>query len=258
VTNDRGDLERYRHVAETVASVAHELKQPLGVVNTAASLISELLRRKALLGGGEDLAEALSDLAEANDLILRNVARARELVEQFRAVTVTQLTVRRERIDLPASVADVVAVYLVGAKPSRLDVEIQDRLGEHSGEWKGNPGYLSQILINLLSNAERYAYPGTQRGRVTLTLSAQDDGFGLEVRDYGAGIPASDLPRVFERLFTTGREQGGSGLGLAIVHELVTEALAGSIQVESTLGEGTAFALSLPNLELEGPAGTES
>jgi signal transduction histidine kinase len=76
----------------------------------------------------------------------------------------------------------------------------------------------------------------------------KDPGFLLRVRDYGAGIPPENLRRVFEPFFTTGRSSGGTGLGLAIVYNLATAALKGTIELRSTVGEGTEVRITLPRV----------
>ena len=114
----------------------------------------------------------------------------------------------------------------------------------------GYLGYLTQIILNLLTNVERYAYPAGTGGRVDITLAdgpaGRDPSYVIRVRDYGAGIPAADLERVFEPFFTTGRSKGGTGLGLAIVHNLVTAGLKGTITLQSAPGEGTEAIITVP------------
>jgi two-component system phosphate regulon sensor histidine kinase PhoR len=104
---------------------------------------------------------------------------------------------------------------------------------------------LRTILGNLLSNAIRYSKCG---GQVTLKAETNNDRIELLVIDQGIGIPAQDLDRIFERFYTVdkarSRESGGTGLGLAIVKHL-TIAIGGNIQVQSELGVGTTFRLSL-------------
>ena len=68
----------------------------------------------------------------------------------------------------------------------------------------------------------------------------------LAVRDFGRGIAPDDLPKIFVPFFTTGRSKGGTGLGMAIVHNIVTDALKGSIKLTSELGSGTTVALRFP------------
>jgi signal transduction histidine kinase len=105
-------------------------------------------------------------------------------------------------------------------------------------------------MTNLLTNVERYAYPPGVGGRVDISLAVEPQSseprYLIRVRDYGAGIPAEHLARVFDPFFTTGRGRGGTGLGLAIVYNLVTVALKGAIAIESTPGEGTEVRITLP------------
>ena len=75
------------------------------------------------------------------------------------------------------------------------------------------------------------------------------------VRDFGAGIRAEHLGRAFEPFFTTGRSRGGSGLGLAIVRNLVTDALAGTIELDSEVGVGTTATVLVPLSRREAPMG---
>jgi signal transduction histidine kinase len=110
---------------------------------------------------------------------------------------------------------------------------------------------LRTILGNLLSNAIRYS---KQTGTVTLKTQIVGDRLELLVIDQGIGIPESDIDRIFERFYTVdkarSRESGGTGLGLAIVKHL-TIAIGGTISVQSKLGVGSTFRLSLqrPNVQ---------
>ena len=100
-----------------------------------------------------------------------------------------------------------------------------------------------QVAANLLDNAIKYTPPG---GRVEVSV-ARDDGHGvLRVRDTGIGIPAAELPRIWERLFRgdQSRTERGLGLGLSLV-KAVVEAHGGTVTVESTPGHGSTFAVRL-------------
>jgi len=119
-----------------------------------------------------------------------------------------------------------------------------------SRAWLGYRGFLSQVLLNLMTNIERYAYPDGTGGRVEIVVAAEgrrtDGGFVITVSDFGRGIAAGDLPRIFEPFFTTGRSKGGTGLGMAIVQNIVTTALKGQIELASTPGFGTKVTLRFP------------
>jgi signal transduction histidine kinase len=109
-----------------------------------------------------------------------------------------------------------------------------------------DPDRLEQVVRNLTANAVRHTPPG---GLVLLAAAAEDGAIVVQVRDTGEGIAADDLPRVFERFYRADaardRDRGGAGLGLALVKEL-TEAMGGSVGVESAVGAGSVFTLRLP------------
>jgi two-component system phosphate regulon sensor histidine kinase PhoR len=117
---------------------------------------------------------------------------------------------------------------------------------------------LRQVLDNLVDNAIKYTPNG---GRITVRWSVAADTVSFEVEDTGIGIPAADLPRVFERFYRVdkarSRAVGGTGLGLAIVKHLV-QAMKGQVRVHSTVGKGTTFRVTLPRaMPLEAPPPAE-
>ncbi len=115
--------------------------------------------------------------------------------------------------------------------------------------WLGYRGYLSQILLNLLANVERYAYPAGQGGAAEVALAlAGPAEYELRVKDFGRGISPGNLDRVFEPFFTTGRCAGGTGLGMTIVYNLVTTALKGRITLHSVVGQGTNVQIVFPRV----------
>ena len=102
---------------------------------------------------------------------------------------------------------------------------------------------LRQVLMNLLHNGVRHTLPG---GIVVVGLSRQPEAIVIQVQDSGEGISPADLPYIWERFYRgQSRAGGGTGLGLALVKEL-TEAMGGTVAVESTLDEGSCFTVTLP------------
>jgi signal transduction histidine kinase len=245
---------RHRSVAQMVAGVAHEINTPLGVIHTAADLITQKLSSPVMtsLTETEDTIAVLEDLSAASRLIVRNVTRAHKLVQDFKKVSVNQITDIKETENLAEVVEETVHLFRVSARQSRMEVAVVDKLPDQCREWFGYPGSLSQVLLNLLENAQRYAYPHGVGGKVEITLTAEGNNehgtFRIAVRDFGNGIPPENLPRIFEPFFTTGRGRGGSGLGMAIVYNIVTAHLKGAIAIESVLGQGTTVTLSIPQM----------
>ena len=116
-------------------------------------------------------------------------------------------------------------------------------------EVMANANQIQQVLVNLLVNA-RQAMP--DGGRLILKIASEDDGktVGITVRDFGCGIPADKLPRIFDSFYSTKSRpdasgKGGTGLGLSLCKNIV-EKHHGKIRVESAVGKGTAFILKLP------------
>lgn len=272
-----GDSVQIRSLSSAVAGVAHEINTPLGVIENAASFVGEQLSEDNLreLSLQPAAAEVLVDVAEACRLIQKNVAHAARLVQSFKKLSVGQLAEPRVQVDLVRLIQEVLNVFkakTISALPpgpnyrgpsgksgqhrlilasSRLDVQVSCALAESDRIWDGFPGLFSRVLLNLLTNIDRYAYPGSEPGKVNIQLAKSrpqrgEPRFELSVRDYGAGIASADLPHIFDPFFTTGRDKGGTGLGLAMVHNLVTQGFNGTVRAVSVEGEGTTFELSFP------------
>ena len=247
--------ERHRSLAQMVTGVAHELNTPLGVTNMAVDMIAKRVQNKDLTAAVSDNQAAqsiLGQMQEASDLALRNIKRAHKLVQNFKKISVSQLDAQRESVALPALVQDILDLFKINARQARLQIVLNDNLPDDQKKWTGYPGHLTQVLTNFLFNIERYAYPNQVGGRIQIALYADNEAkpaaFVLTVQDYGVGITPEHLPQLFEPFFTTGRSKGGTGLGLAIVYNIVTEALHGSIEVESELGKGTCFTVTFPQV----------
>jgi signal transduction histidine kinase len=154
-----------------------------------------------------------------------------------------QAELAREFIYLDALVDDVAAGMhrlAVGR-----GVSIETRLGRDVAI-VGDPAQLRQLLLNLLGNAVKYTPAG---GRVRVTLAGNAGWACLEVADTGIGIASEDLPHVFDRFYRADkartRAEGGTGLGLAIAR-WCAEAHGGRIAVQSHLGQGSVFTVTLP------------
>jgi signal transduction histidine kinase len=109
------------------------------------------------------------------------------------------------------------------------------------------PGPLGQVITNLLLNALTHAYDEAHpEGVVEIAVEKKGTNVVIGIKDDGAGIPPSHLPRIFDPFFTTKRGQGGTGLGLHLVYNIVTQTLGGRIGCTSAVDMGTAFTLILP------------
>ncbi len=232
-----------------MTGVAHEINTPLGIVNSAADIISTIVASpmlEELQKSDDDIRETFGDLIDASQLIQNNVTKAGQLVQRFKSVSVDQLTDSLEQVDLGEKLDEYVFMYQMADRVSRLQINIECTLDIEERQWLGYPGFLFQVVQNLLANIERYAYSDGEEAKVEIGLRIIDSAFELTVTDFGKGMDEKACTRIFDAFFTTGRSIGGSGLGMAIVHNIVTSALKGRINVESELAKGTTMRVTFP------------
>lgn len=241
------EAQKQRALTQMVASVAHEVNTPLSIINTAVNIMARELAVPV-----EVTVQRAADIAESLELMRLNVERADNLMKNFKKILVSQLKDERESFDISEAIEATVGLVQASLRQNKVQVEFHNKLTPEQKKWLGYRGFLSQVLINLLMNVERYAYPKGKGGIVDVTIRMEEEEhYRLTVKDYGIGISKVDQEHIFEPLFTTGQSIGGTGLGLAIVHNLVTNALGGEIKLKSEVGKGTEFVVILPRVVME-------
>ncbi|MHB1294983.1 MAG: sensor histidine kinase [Anaerolineae bacterium] len=215
-----------------VADVAHELRTPLSVIR----------------GQVEALQDGVFDLTIENlDPIHHEAVLLGRLIDDLRDLALAeagQLPFEFTSISLDELVQRTVAGFQPRARQKQIALE--SSVPDACVTVQADAQRLEQVLGNLLDNALRHTGAG---GSVQVLLTDEGDRIAVAVQDTGSGIAQEDLSRVFDRFYRSDRArvraEGGSGLGLSIAKRLV-EAHRGTISVESTLGIGTTFTVSLP------------
>jgi signal transduction histidine kinase len=228
------DLERQKD--DFLSAVAHDLRTPL----TSIKGRIQLLRRRAERGALET-PKLLDELGRIETSASRMVTLISELLDVANIEIGRPLTLSRRPVDLVGLVRSVLAEHQQAAEEHHIAVEA--RAPELIGNWDATR--LERVLANLLSNAIKYS-PG--QGDITVVVAREGPWAVLEVSDRGVGIPAADLPHIFERFHRAENVAGkipGTGIGLAAVREIV-EQHGGSIAVRSTEGVGSTFTVRLP------------
>lgn len=234
-----------------IAGVSHELSTPLGnSLMTASTLVDQgrdfqrtLDRQQALKRS--ELSAFVNSVCEGNDLLLRNLQRATELLKNFRQVANDQASGQRRVFALGKAVQEIVDTLAPSLKrhPHKIVVDIPDGIVMDS-----LPGPLGQIVINLVNNAYLHAFEGRSNGVLTIRASQAGDRVSLVFSDNGVGMSATTLSRLFHPFYSTKVGEGGTGLGMTIVADLVRKTLGGAIQVQSTPDVGTSIQLDLPQV----------
>jgi len=227
---DLAELERLK--TDFIAITSHELRTPLGLILGHATFLKELID---------------SEHESQLDTIIKNATRLKEIVENLSDVDNVQTgsaRIRSNRISMSRIAEDVVLTFQDEAKSKNITL---------ISEWSDSPYFIEAdgvkiniALSNLVKNALQFTNPG---GKVHVNV-AEDSGYiKASVRDNGIGVPARDLPKLFDRFFQVEehltRKHGGMGLGLAVARSMV-ELHGGRIWAESEEGKGSTFTFLLP------------
>jgi len=226
-----------------LATVSHELRTPLNAIIGFNSLMLEkdcsLEERRRYLNFARDAGRAL--LAQVNDLLDMAKIEAGKI--------------EPEALDFDLRLLIENSVDMVRSQAQARGLAVSTKISGKLGRWvRGDPTRMRQILVNLLSNAVKF----TERGSIQVSAQPIGDGMAeIAVADTGVGIPRDKLEAIFEKFsqadISITRRFGGTGLGLAICRSLA-RLIGGQISVESTLGSGSTFRLTVPLQEGAPPA----
>jgi signal transduction histidine kinase len=215
------------------AGVAHEINNPLAIINEKAGLIRDLFTLK------HDYAEDPKLLGLA-DSIVYSVERCAKITQRLLGFA--------RHVDSKPQLLDIVEVIhevlgFLGKEAEYRSITLTVDVAPDIPHIESDRGRLQEIFLNLINNSFAAMNDG---GRLAITVGRPETDFiSATVADTGCGISESDLKRIFEPFFSTKTGKGGTGLGLSITYGLIQE-LGGSVSVQSAVGKGTEFTLRLP------------
>ncbi len=237
VTSSQRAQRLARQQVEFVASLTHELRTPLAAIRSA----------------GQNLADGLVQerdrVRKYGRLLERESRRLSGLIEDALAqadIEARREAVRTGSVAIPPILDEVTAALRPLAQ--EYDTAVDSVISDHLPPVAGDPSALRTLFENLVSNAIKY---GGRQGQVRLQALPAGSTIEVTVQDRGPGISPQDLPHIFEPFYrgsdVSSRRVSGSGLGLSLVRR-VAEAHGGRVVVQSELGKGTAFCVTLPGL----------
>ncbi|WP_434034309.1 response regulator [Cupriavidus sp. a3] len=220
------------------SNISHEFRTPLTLM---LGPLEELLRRA---GTGDDSAgdeqRSLLEMTHRSGMRLLKLVNA---LLDFSRIEAGRIRMRRHPTDLAAFTADLASLFRACVESAGMSLRVEceplpQPVAVDRDMWE-------TIVLNLVSNAFKFTFAGS----ITVSIVAHGDNAVLRVRDTGIGIPAGELPRIFERFHRVEGAQGrsieGSGIGLALVRELV-RLHGGTVEVDSMQGQGTCFTVTMP------------
>ena len=231
----KAELEELDRVKSSFTlTVAHELRAPVAAIQSYLRLILDGYippdQQRQYLARAEQRAEAQLELI--SDLL--DLARLQD----------PDLRIKHEPVNLPQSLREV--CDMMSGRAQEKQIQFTVSIPETEAVIAADPKHVAQLWVNLVSNAIKYTEEG---GAVDVTMTVLEDQAVTTVRDTGIGIAPDDLERIFEEFYRTkaakALSQMGTGLGLALVQRIV-ETYGGQIDVQSTVGEGSTFTVTLP------------
>jgi PAS domain S-box-containing protein len=219
--------DRLAAMGELTAGVAHEVRNPLGIIRASVQLMEESADNRVKV---HDAAEVIKHEIDRLDRVIKS------LLDFGRPSSPTMRLVDVRRV--------LEEVVLFTRKfADRSKVQIIEEYADDVHEITGDPEQLKQVFVNLISNAVQAM---TEEGGIlTVSTGFEDEFVFVRFSDTGPGIPSEAIGKVFDPFFST--RDDGTGLGLTIVHRIVDEH-GGHIEVTSDAGTGTAFTVHLPAL----------
>lgn len=240
------ESEKMASLGSLVAGVAHEINTPVGIGLTGVTQLMEEctdIRQRYEQGGltPDDFEEFLSSANEISDIVKKNLVRTAHLVRSFKQVAVDQTSDEDREVNLKFYIDEV--VFSLASVLRKANVEVSVDCADDITVIT-NPGYISQVLTNLIVNSVNHGFCDRGSGAISIALTERKPTeFLLVYKDDGKGISEQHAPKIFDPFFTTRRGTGGTGLGLNITYNIITNALGGSIVCESKEGEGVTFTI---------------
>ncbi|MBI5963124.1 MAG: HAMP domain-containing histidine kinase [Chloroflexi bacterium] len=226
------ELERAEQQRRNLTTdIAHELRTPLHIIQGNLEGIID--------GVYQPTSEHINNTLDETKLLAR-------LVNDLQTLSLAeagQLPLHPTRFLLADLLDDLTSSF--SSQASSLGIDLQTNIYDPSKEFSADYDRLNQVLSNLISNAIRHTPQG---GRISIEIEAASGGIKIVVRDTGEGIPAEEIPFIFDRFWRGDKSRTGrtnSGLGLAIAKQLI-HAHHGTIEVQSKVNEGTTFIIELP------------
>ncbi|MGM0452610.1 MAG: sensor histidine kinase [Thermodesulfobacteriota bacterium] len=223
--------QKLSSIGRLAAGVAHEINNPLSIINEKAGLLKDLVEN--------DMHHDKDKLMRQVNPILHSISRSRSITHRLLGFA-RRIEIQYEKLDLNEVLLETMG--FLEKEAHHRDITVEQNLAEDLPRISSDRGQLQQVLLNIITNAFAAVSDG---GKVSLTTwEADGEQVGIAISDNGHGMSQETLRQIFEPFFTT-KKTYGTGLGLSITYGIVKK-LGGDIKVNSTVGVGSTFTVFLP------------
>lgn len=241
------ESERLAALGEMVAGIAHEINTPLGVGITLSSHMKEMqqeLQEKTVKDQEipPEWNAFLTRNNQALELLCNNLEKAAGMVRNYKMMAVDQASEQQRIFPIHRYIDDLITGLRSEYKHRNVTIELT---GCQDLNIDSYPGFISQIISQLLMNTLQHGFPEKGGGKVKIELSNHKNLLIIDYSDDGVGIPEENRSKIFDPFFTTGRISGRSGLGMHIIYNIITARLGGSIELLRT-DRGSHFKIEFP------------
>lgn len=244
------EKEKMASLGNLVSGISHEINTPLGVAVSAISHLDVTMKEYVeKISNGKvskrQFDEFIDTLNESIAISLRNLDRAKDLINSFKRISVDQSNSNNQDFKIIDYIRVTINSLFHELKVHNVTVRIE---GEEQ-EIYGNPGGFSQVLTNLIMNSIIHGFENMEAGEILIEVRSTNGNLEVIYMDNGKGIDETVINKIFEPFFTTNRTKGGSGLGLNIVHNIIYGQFNGTIHVQNRIEAGVEFIITIPNVD---------
>lgn len=226
--------ERVASTSNMISGMAHQINTPLGIAITASTYLETQLILNAE-------GELKPDIKKAVELVISNLKKTAQLIQAFKKLSVKQYIEQKREFYLKDFIETTLSTMHETLTEEKVEVLLNCR---ETIKLKSYAGIFSQIFLNLISNSLSHGnHEMSEILTISISVKYEYSQLIISFSDNGKGIEKTNLSRIFEPFFSTGK---GTGLGLNVIYNLITQKLDGQIICSSTSGKGTTFTIFLP------------
>ena len=248
------ESEKMASLGGLVAGIAHEVNTPIGICLTASSFLKERYVTIQKQYENDDMTqdnfeEFLNIVHESSDMILKNIQRATEIVQNFKKVAVDQSVEDERCFNVKAYLFEIIKSLHPKLKQHNHVIEV---VSDDHFFINSYPGAFYQVFSNLIINSIIHGFETIESGQIKILITCEQENMTIEYNDNGQGMSPEILKTVFEPFVTTKRNKGGTGLGAHIVYNIITQQLQGTILCHSDVDQGVQFKMNFPVIFCQG------